>query len=80
MVMLNDLDLFNLVTDVTDRVPGLTEQAGTVRTLRLETDGRARARRESGERVGDEPAGRVLGSSLRTERAEGVVCRSASLP
>ncbi len=33
MVMLNDLDRFHLVTDVIDRVPGLSSQAGHVRQV-----------------------------------------------
>ena len=52
MVMLNDLDRFHLVMDVIDRVPGLTERAGTVRTLMQE---RRRIAREYTRVAGEDP-------------------------
>ncbi len=52
MVMLNDFDRFHLVMDVIDRVPGLTERAGTVRTLMQE---RRRIAREYTRVAGEDP-------------------------
>jgi phosphoketolase len=43
LVMLNDLDRFRLVVDVIDRVPGLANDAGDVRTLMLGLRDEARA-------------------------------------
>ncbi len=43
MVMLNDLDRFRLVVDVIDRVPGLANDAGELRTLMLALRDEARA-------------------------------------
>jgi xylulose-5-phosphate/fructose-6-phosphate phosphoketolase len=50
MVMLNDLDRFHLVMDVIDRVPGLSERAGTLRQNMADERLRHRAyTREHGE-------------------------------
>jgi xylulose-5-phosphate/fructose-6-phosphate phosphoketolase len=50
MVMLNDLDRFHLVVDVIDRVPGLSERAGTLRQQMVDSRLAARAyTREHGE-------------------------------
>jgi xylulose-5-phosphate/fructose-6-phosphate phosphoketolase len=54
MVMLNDLDRYHLVMDVIDRVPGLTDRAGSLRQAMTAARHSARAwTREHGE---DDPA------------------------
>ncbi|HLF76697.1 MAG TPA: phosphoketolase family protein [Dehalococcoidia bacterium] len=53
IVMLNDLDRFHLVMDVTDRVPGLGQRAARVRQLMV--DARLRARQHTRETGEDAP-------------------------
>lgn len=53
MVMLNDLDRFQLVIEVIDRVPGLAERAAPLRQEMV--DSRLRARAWTRERGEDHP-------------------------
>jgi xylulose-5-phosphate/fructose-6-phosphate phosphoketolase len=54
MVMLNDLDRFHLVLDVIDRVPGLVDEAGSLRQQIV--DARRQARLYTREHGEDDPA------------------------